>query len=641
MTNVPPFILPLFRAAPDSGTSEFLGTGIVVASDCVLTCAHVVSERDGYGSISKTPIRTVVIRNSAEGRLVRCRVIYYSPDRDLALLKPIDPLNLPEPLSFLSDITSQHVARFRQFPWYIFGYAPECSDASLRQYNVVPLLHGTHVASDKVADIQVPGGIPQGFSGSPVLLRLSDSTWVGLGVVYLGGKQAATSRVLPADPILEFLRDKVRHAPFPASEAIPMLAQVSTQANPLKRSKQSVKTETNGLSDGTSANIEDTSTHSISAVFEGVIKDDKCSYITFSVFNQSPSLIILSDVVVIPFYFTSISPPGAERTLHSPLRVIRNHLRFTVSQAKIAAPREPVSFDLSASDSTVTRLSLLGPMMAVHLSPRSAESFSLTVSDDTSVSIGFVCMYEVVVTVSSPSNAYVSEVGLMTVFEVFREPWQTCLDVLYHPADSLAAFQYLLRNQTQKHAWTLMLDEMTKRQSSVVFICHILCMLTENFLEEEDVCRILAILRGTVLSGSEFQRSAWIRSLLTITPSVPRTLMNDNAELWKRALSLADPTQSHSDTEQAIRAVELLTGKQFYQPRPFSALFGALALFSLIVATGMWINTGVDSPIAVLLEIITVMLLFAPPSIILWHLDTRKLIAARREAIESLEAMTR
>jgi hypothetical protein len=60
--------------------------------------------------------------------------------------------------------------------------------------------------TERIADIQIQGGLKDGFSGRPVLLCLG-GRWVCIGVVRLGREDAATSRFIAADVIVDFLRE--------------------------------------------------------------------------------------------------------------------------------------------------------------------------------------------------------------------------------------------------------------------------------------------------------------------------------------------------------------------------------------------------------------------------------------------------
>lgn len=224
MNARPSFVLPIFQEGP-GGAERLLGTGIVVAPNRVLTCRHVVHKRDAQGDISDTPVRKIRTRIGEGGEGIACKVVDFDRDRDLALLETKTHLER-EPLGFLEGVTGEHVAPFRQLSWYVFGFAAEGTRADLRCYLITPLLHGVSVDTDFLSDLQAEGGLAEGVSGGPLLLQMPDETWAGLGVVYLGGRRAATSRIIPADVLLKFLGGSgvaARAIPAPPPQSLPRI----------------------------------------------------------------------------------------------------------------------------------------------------------------------------------------------------------------------------------------------------------------------------------------------------------------------------------------------------------------------------------------------------------------------------------
>jgi hypothetical protein len=228
-----PFVLPLFQdsgrrrprqprtgiaAINTTGQREvprrrgpcqrtFLGSGLLIAPDVVLTCRHVVQQPDGAGGYfdDYIPVATQV---GASGADVSGQVRAADNARDLALLRLTSASARPV-VPFLTDLKGAAEVWLRDQPWYGIGFPAEGRGEELRVYEVESVLLGLRPGSHTLADVQLKGGLPEGFSGGPVLVRLQDGVWACLGVISLGGIRSATSRIIPADVVLEFLRTAV------------------------------------------------------------------------------------------------------------------------------------------------------------------------------------------------------------------------------------------------------------------------------------------------------------------------------------------------------------------------------------------------------------------------------------------------
>lgn len=192
--------------APDR--QAFLGTGMLVEPDCLLTCKHVVQETDPLGRpLAPSRVLPYLVVESTAGQRVEVRPeeSVIAPDWDLALLKLVAPLAGDIP-PFLWGLTKALEPTLRATPLEVFGYPKVERTGRLWQHSITgPLLVPSYRAPEgTLSQFQITGGLPEGVSGSPVLVALG-AQWAYVGTVYLGGERAATSRVIPADVVVEFL----------------------------------------------------------------------------------------------------------------------------------------------------------------------------------------------------------------------------------------------------------------------------------------------------------------------------------------------------------------------------------------------------------------------------------------------------
>ncbi|MBI3328102.1 MAG: trypsin-like peptidase domain-containing protein, partial [Nitrospinae bacterium] len=196
--------------------SAFLGTGMLVAPERVLTCNHVVREQDPWEGPTQVLIQNLWVETAAGRRVAVCQPPRLAPDLDLALLQLAEPLAADVP-PFLSGLTEALVPTLQVLPLKVFGYqAPGVRTGSLIRYSINKwLVWGSSPdRGDTLSDWQLAGGLWEGLSGSPVLVAWKRQ-WAYVGTVYLGGTRSGTSRVIPADPVREFLAQQgLRNLPM-------------------------------------------------------------------------------------------------------------------------------------------------------------------------------------------------------------------------------------------------------------------------------------------------------------------------------------------------------------------------------------------------------------------------------------------
>lgn len=171
------------------GELSFRGSGIIVDRNHIVTCNHVVNASDRYLVFDGGPYPS--------------RVIARFERDDVALLEVEGPL-VSTALPLLVDIETEDWDKLSLTRWAVFGYPQSDSGKELRCFNVKPILRDARAESGTVIRVQVDGGVPQGCSGGPVIAS-SGREQICLGILFLGGERAATSRLLTSERLTELL----------------------------------------------------------------------------------------------------------------------------------------------------------------------------------------------------------------------------------------------------------------------------------------------------------------------------------------------------------------------------------------------------------------------------------------------------
>jgi hypothetical protein len=189
---------------------QFLGTGIVVSPQVVLTCAHVLaSGRSDFFDQSFTEDDLL----SADEVCIIDGEKTHLPSQICCqrIPQPGDPVffgdfccvRFPE----LPGLIPAHLCRSHGLAGHEFqalGFTSELLKPAARIVPGVRIIHGEHKAdTGAVQHVQVNGGLPEGLSGAPVFTVGQDAVVVGM--LQLGGTSSATSRFVAVDALSEFL----------------------------------------------------------------------------------------------------------------------------------------------------------------------------------------------------------------------------------------------------------------------------------------------------------------------------------------------------------------------------------------------------------------------------------------------------
>jgi trypsin-like peptidase len=206
--------------------AEFCGTGFLVTSTHVVSCAHVLFASQGGATerigeedcdqIAGLQLSFGENPTSADLRTGTC-VAWGKPD--LALIVLDEPVSMPA-LRLVSELTSNHKAALARIQGRVVGFS-QTDDK---------LVHGDiegHLAliveflTQRVLRIQVEGGLSQGMSGSPLVVELESGT-VCFGMAFLGGAGASTSCLIAPESLINFLLgNDVVPKIVPATDCLP------------------------------------------------------------------------------------------------------------------------------------------------------------------------------------------------------------------------------------------------------------------------------------------------------------------------------------------------------------------------------------------------------------------------------------
>jgi len=196
--------------------AELLGTGIVIAENLLITCDHVVRRTMTRQYIGGAPREFVAVHRG--DRLFLHDRLEDSESQDLLLLRFSSLPAAPARIFRVPGLAGRKVDAFGfSYPWN----GPEL--------NTVRGLTGKHDQhfEERLQYSQFDGGAPRGFSGGPVALAGEGEPRI-VGMLQLGGEDAATSRMIAADRIAGFLEARgVPGVEFPAMNLPPIAEAVA------------------------------------------------------------------------------------------------------------------------------------------------------------------------------------------------------------------------------------------------------------------------------------------------------------------------------------------------------------------------------------------------------------------------------
>jgi len=211
---------------------EFLGSGVLVGPNRVLTCRHVVELHIAVpGGTRVEPL--VGLQLAVESVSSACIPLAGEPfihsHSDLALLTLSEPLPGIAPLSFLHNLTPAVLESLHACSLWPVGFPASDRGQALeyvRTQLVIKKTRFTAQGDDKLAKLYVSEGLSKGFSGGPLLVFDRQQPY-GVGINALGGDANSWSQAVAADVVLEFLREHQIEDPAPlfAQSLLPQIVQ--------------------------------------------------------------------------------------------------------------------------------------------------------------------------------------------------------------------------------------------------------------------------------------------------------------------------------------------------------------------------------------------------------------------------------
>ena len=178
----------------------FVGTAFSISPRVLVTCRHVwlsakTSAPTARFGLANRPIEFSI----KEG-------IAYDEGRDIALLMTAE--DVPGPyLSLADELTEPEIKQILQSGAESVGFQDRDQgrkDCRSPIHLLSPLYVAGKSSTSVLADAQIDGGLPEGMSGSPCIIP-SQEPGVCIGMAYLGGVAATTSRIIPSSVILDFI----------------------------------------------------------------------------------------------------------------------------------------------------------------------------------------------------------------------------------------------------------------------------------------------------------------------------------------------------------------------------------------------------------------------------------------------------
>lgn len=187
--------------------SSFLGTGIVVTPNHVLTCKHVVRERDPAGRMSDHQHSYLAVETDT-GTQVAAHHVVDDDLQDLSLLF-LEHSVKSSPARILTRLARSTEPALVDHRKQVLGFAEADFGQSLRLHDVTKqIILTTFFDKDDeefLSELQLSGGLPSGCSGGALTVDFAGTPLLA-GIVYLGGERSATSRVIMADRITAFMK---------------------------------------------------------------------------------------------------------------------------------------------------------------------------------------------------------------------------------------------------------------------------------------------------------------------------------------------------------------------------------------------------------------------------------------------------
>ncbi len=200
--STPDFIVRVFSIDSDDAEPRFLGTGFFVASNLVITCAHIFKERDNERDLDLDNARICVLSERMGCSLAIAHIsLDRSPDYDLALLEMETP-HEAHILTMVQGVTKGFESYLPKAKYEFVGYL--ALDNAVTHWEKPLKYKGPDFRSGNLRAIRLDGGVEHGGSGAPVLMTFGERCTC-IGMARISGRYARLTYVTSSDTIADFL----------------------------------------------------------------------------------------------------------------------------------------------------------------------------------------------------------------------------------------------------------------------------------------------------------------------------------------------------------------------------------------------------------------------------------------------------
>ena len=196
-----PYVVRLYHDCKCEAQA-FVGSGLLIGFQHVLTCAHVAEQLDEWGGDNFWYAKEI------DGTIIRVHPGPFSTKDN----RKRDPKLVDLAVFKLEAVDLNGQARkrrtdfatvLRKVPQSYWSQIPARSLWAVGGDQSTPGRPGT-IQYDSEQDLQVSGGIKPGYSGGPVIMQRADQ-WVCVGIAFYGGLEAGTSRIFTGHTVSEYL----------------------------------------------------------------------------------------------------------------------------------------------------------------------------------------------------------------------------------------------------------------------------------------------------------------------------------------------------------------------------------------------------------------------------------------------------
>lgn len=181
----------------DANDNNFVGSGFAIAPGWILTCQHVLDGCDG--SIWMKPSDNQAAEEIT-GRTYQIQMNNGKRDLDLVLVPCKSELPASAKLGIGLD---------RKF-WVDDLKNQNCrvqGGLYREQRTITEVTQQATTIEGLPTEVQVMGGVVEGFSGSPVVININGEE-IAIGVAYHGGQGVNHSRIFLLDPVVDFISNR-------------------------------------------------------------------------------------------------------------------------------------------------------------------------------------------------------------------------------------------------------------------------------------------------------------------------------------------------------------------------------------------------------------------------------------------------